>query len=56
MDNATGAGYETQGGSRVGVCPAPARAASPFGPAAQAQTLVLVQGQRPETATAVNSA
>ena len=38
MDNDTGAGYETQGGSRVAVCPALGPAASPFGPAAQAET------------------
>jgi putative ABC transport system permease protein len=38
MDNATGASYETQGTSRVGVCPAPARTTSPFSPAVQAQT------------------
>ena len=38
MDNDTGAGYETQGGSRVAVCPALGPAASPFSPAAQAET------------------
>ncbi|HEY0716168.1 MAG TPA: FtsX-like permease family protein [Streptosporangiaceae bacterium] len=36
-DNATGASYETQGGARAEVCPAPAPATSPFSPAVQAQ-------------------
>src|SRR5581483_398975 len=38
MDNATGASYETQGGKRVAVCPAPTPATSPFSPAMQAAT------------------
>ncbi|HEY2278258.1 MAG TPA: hypothetical protein VGI00_07870, partial [Streptosporangiaceae bacterium] len=38
MDNDTGASYETQGRARVQVCPVPGRAASPFSPAAQAET------------------